>query len=179
MIREIIVDMTEDSLPLIIHWQGGDHTRLSIKKNKVGHTRWVIAGDTLDLIRALARQMPDEHIASILNRAGKVTGKGLTWNRSRICSVRRNRNIPVYREGERQERGELTLDEAATILDVSPSTVRRLIKTGELPAIQTCKGAPWIIKQDEVQKDSVRQAADARRARRPAPRDPNQITMQL
>lgn len=179
MIREIIVDMTEDSLPLIIHWQGGDHTRLSIKKNKVGHTRWVIAGDTLDLIRALARQMPDEHIASILNRAGKVTGKGLTWNRSRICSVRRNRNIPVYREGERQERGELTLDEAATILDVSPSTARRLIKTGELPAIQTCKGAPWIIKQDEVQKDSVRQAADARRARRPAPRDPNQITMQL
>lgn len=179
MIREIIVDMTEDSLPLIIHWQGGDHTRLSIKKNKAGHTRWVISGDTLDLIRTLARQMPDEHIASILNRAGKVTGKGLTWNRSRICSVRRNHNIPVYREGERQERGELTLDEAATILNVSPSTVRRLIKTGELVAIQTCKGAPWIIRQDEVQKDSVRQAADARRARRPASRDPNQITMQL
>mgnify|MGYP003851833009 FL=1 len=153
--------------------------RLSIKKNKAGHTRWVISGDTLDLIRTLARQMPDEHIASILNRAGKVTGKGLTWNRSRICSVRRNHNIPVYREGERQERGELTLDEAATILNVSPSTVRRLIKTGELVAIQTCKGAPWIIRQDEVQKDSVRQAADARRARRPASRDPNQITMQL
>lgn len=26
MIREIIVDTTEDSLALIIHWQGGDHT---------------------------------------------------------------------------------------------------------------------------------------------------------
>ena len=138
-----------------------------------------IPGDTLDLIRALSRQMSDEHIASILNRAGKVTGKGLTWNRSRICSVRSNHEIPVYREGERQERKELTLDEAATILDVSPSTVRRLIKTGEFAANQTCKGAPWIIRLDEVQKESVRKAADARRARRPASRDSNQITMQL
>ena len=179
MIREIIVDMTDYSLPMIIHWQGGDHTRLCIKKNKAGHTRWVIAGDTLDLIRALSRQMSDEHIASILNRAGKVTGKGLTWNRSRICSVRSNHEIPVYREGERQERKELTLDEAATILDVSPSTVRRLIKTGEFAANQTCKGAPWIIRLDEVQKESVRKAADARRARRPASQDSNQITMQL
>jgi DNA invertase Pin-like site-specific DNA recombinase len=179
VIREIIVDTTEDSLALIIHWQGGDHTRLSVKKNKAGHTRWTISGETLDLVRVLARQMPDEHIASILNRAGRMTGKGLTWNRSRVCSLRSRYDIPTYREGERQERGELTLDEAAAILDVSPSTVRRLIGAGDLSADQTCKGAPWIIRQHAVETDSVRKAADARRGRRPAPHDPLQIDMQL
>jgi excisionase family DNA binding protein len=179
MIVEIVVDMTEDSLPMIIHWQGGDHTRLSVKKNKAGQTRWMISGDTLDLVRVLARQMPDQHIASILNRAGRVTGKGLSWNRSRICSLRSRNRIPVYREGERQERGELTLDEAAALLDVSPSTVRRLIKTGELRANQSCKGAPWIIRQQDVENDTVRKAADARRARRPAPHGLHQKTLQL
>lgn len=179
MIREIIVDMTQDSLPMIIHWEGGDHTRLNVKKNKVGHTRWVIAGETLDLIRVLARQMPDQHIASLLNRAGRVTGKGLTWNQSRICSLRCRYQIPVYRIGERKERGELTLDEAAECLDISPTTVRRLIKSGELPATQLCKGAPWIIKRSDVEKDSVQKAATIRRQKRPAPYDPNQITIQL
>ena len=105
MIREIIVDMTEDSLPMIIHWVGGDHTRLTVKKNKAGRTRWVIAGETLDLVRVLARQMPDQNIAAILNRSGRVTGKGLTWNRSRVCSLRSRNQIPVYRPGVRQERG--------------------------------------------------------------------------
>ena len=42
--------------------------------------------------------------------------------------------IATYREGERAERGEVTLDEAAAALSVSPSTVRRLIKDGQLAA---------------------------------------------
>ena len=50
--------------------------------------------------------------------------------------------IAVYREGERAERGEATLDEAAEALSVSPATVRRLIADSVLPASQQCKGAP-------------------------------------
>ncbi|MFU0507984.1 hypothetical protein [Pseudaminobacter sp. NGMCC 1.201702] len=73
VVKEIIVDVVDDNLALIIHWQGGDHTRLIVKKNKVGQTRWTIEGDTLDLVRVLARQMPDLSIAAILNRAGKRT----------------------------------------------------------------------------------------------------------
>jgi excisionase family DNA binding protein len=179
MIREIIVDMTEDSLPMVIHWQGGDHTGLKVKKNKAGHTRWTIAGETLDLVRVLARQMPDQHIASVLNRAGKVTGKGLSWNRSRVCRLRKTHNIDVYREGERQERGEVTLDEAAEFLEVSPSTVRRLINTGVLAAKQDCKGAPWIIRKEDIENGNVQKAADARRARRPAPHSPQQKVMEI
>jgi hypothetical protein len=38
VISEIIVDILGDTLALIIHWQGGDHTRLTVKKNRAGQT---------------------------------------------------------------------------------------------------------------------------------------------
>ena len=57
--------------------------------------------------------MPDKAIASVLNRAGKTTGRGNGWTQSRVCSLRSHNAIPTYRDGERRERGEVTLDEAA------------------------------------------------------------------
>lgn len=46
LVKEIIADVVDDSLAPIIHWQGGDHTRLIVKKNKVGQTRWTTEGGT-------------------------------------------------------------------------------------------------------------------------------------
>ena len=40
LISEIVVDVTEGIITAIIHWHGGDHTRLEVKKNKVGQTCW-------------------------------------------------------------------------------------------------------------------------------------------
>ena len=42
-------------------------------------------GETVDLVRVLARQMPDKAIASVLNRAGKTTGRGNGW--TQVASV--------------------------------------------------------------------------------------------
>lgn len=127
LVKEIVVDIVDDTLSLVIHWQGGDHTRRIVKKNKIGLTRWAVAADTLDLVHVLARQMPDQSIAAVLNRAGKSTGRGNSWTRTRVCGLRKTRGIAPYRDGERLERGEATLDEAATILKISPSTTRRMI----------------------------------------------------
>lgn len=118
LIKEIIVDTVDDTLALVIHWQGGDHTRMTVKKNKIGQTRWAVKADVVDLVRTLARQLPDLSIAAILNRSGKRTGHGASWTRSHVCSLRNIHGISVYREGERAERGERTLDEAADILTV-------------------------------------------------------------
>ena len=60
----------------------------------------------------------------------------------RVCSVRTQKGIAPYQEGERKGRGEVTLNEAADILAISPSTVLRMIGNGLLPAQQSCKGAP-------------------------------------
>ena len=179
LICEIVVDAVEDRLDLIIHWQGGDHTRLQVKKNKLGQNRWVTNADVTDLVQVLARQMPDQTIAAVLNRSGKSTGRGNSWTRSRVCSLRSKRGIAPYREGERGERGEVTLLEAAEALAVSTSTVRRMIDAGMLPASQLCKGAPWIIRHSDLERDDVRREALLRRTRRPASHDPLQKTLDL
>ncbi len=179
VIAEIIVDVVGDSLELIIHWQGGDHTRLAVKRNRAGQTRWTTDTGVVDLVRALARQMPDEAIAAVLNRSGKTTGHGNSWTRGRICSLRRQYDIAIYREGERAERGEATLDEAAAFLALSKSTIRRLIAEGALPAKQHCKGAPWIIRQADLERDEIRRQADLRRSRRPPPDERQQNLLDL
>jgi excisionase family DNA binding protein len=96
-----------------------------------------------------------------------------------VCSLRSHNAIPTYREGERRERGEVTLDEAAAALSVSPSTVRRLIKDGQLSANQLCKGTPWIIRAADLDRSDVKGAATARRLRRPPSSNPLQKTLEL
>jgi excisionase family DNA binding protein len=65
----------------------------------------------------------------------------------------------VYRRGERAERGEFTLNEAARELGVSKMTVLRLIQRNILAAYQACKRAPWVIRQVDLQAPAVKQAA--------------------
>jgi hypothetical protein len=179
LIAEIVVDVTESTINLIIHWQGGDHTRLMVKKNRAGQARWSNDDDVISLIEALARQMPDKSIAAVLNRSGKQTGRGNTWTRMRVCSVRNQKGIAPYQEGERKARGEVTLNEAADMLAVSPSTVRRMIGIGLLPAGQLCKGAPWIIEEMALHNEQVQREANCRRARIPSSHDPHQQTLNL
>jgi excisionase family DNA binding protein len=167
LVKEIIVDIVDDKLALVIHWQGGDHTEMAVKKNKVGQTRWTVEADVVDLVRVLARQLPDMAIAAILNRSGKLTGRGATWTRTHVRGLRNTNGIAIYREGERAERGEVMLDEAANILKVSRATAYRMVITGVLPAHQLCAGAPWIIRLADLQQDAVHRDAEARRSRRP------------
>jgi hypothetical protein len=79
----------------------------------------------------------------------------------------------------RRERGEVTLDEAAAAWSVSPSSVRRLIQDGQLAANQLCKGAPWVIRAADLARDQVKQAASARRLRRPPAGNPLQKALDL
>jgi len=160
----------------VIRWVGGDHTPLRVRKNRAGQHRWGTDADVVELVAALARQLPDKAIASVLNRAGKG-GNG--WTRSRVCWLRNHRSIPPYREGDRGERGEVTLEEAAAVLAVSEATVRRLIQEKILPATQHCKGAPWVIRTSDLDDETVKRTAEARRQRRPPSVDPHQNILPL
>ncbi|MDE1147028.1 MAG: recombinase family protein [Azospirillaceae bacterium] len=168
VIIEIVARVAADTIHLTIHWQGGDHTSLTVPKNQTGKHRWRTDADTGDLIRTLARQQPDGGIAAILNRAGKRTGKGNSWTEARVRSFRSAHGIAVYREGEIAERGELTLEEAATRLQVSKMTVLRLIAGGAIQANQACKGAPWAIPEAQL--------SGLNPAYRPVTKNPDQKT---
>ena len=116
MIDEIVVCIEGDALNLTIRWQGGDHTPLRVRKNQAGRHRWSTAEDMVELITVLARQMPDQAIASLLNRvAGKEDQQRSQLESLDVCVWRNHRRIEPYRDGDRGERGrEATLDEAAS-----------------------------------------------------------------
>ncbi len=152
LLHEIVVRKEDEKILLRLHWQGGDHTELDFLKNKTGQHRWATPDDVVELVRALARVQPDQSIVAILNRLGVRTGRGHAWTEGRLRTFRSSHNIAVYVDGERLARGELTLEEAASKLNVSRETIRRLIVSEVLPARQACKGAPWIINQEAVER---------------------------
>ncbi len=149
---EIVATVRGNRILLRLHWQGGDHTELSVRKHRTGNHRWTTEAETGALISALARLVPDRSIASLLGRLGKTTGRGNPWTEARVRSYRTSHGIAVHREGEREERGELTLQEAAERLGVSRMTVLREIRRGLLPARQVCKGAPWVIPVRDLER---------------------------
>jgi DNA invertase Pin-like site-specific DNA recombinase len=159
VLKEILVRVQDGQIQLVLHWQGGDHTAFALPKNKTGEHRWRTDVDTVRLITALARQMPDHSIAAMLNRLSRRTAKGLAWTEARIRGFRGERGVAVYRDGERAQRGELNLDEAAKELGVSKMTVLRMIDRRILAAQQECKGTPWIIRKVDLQSPAVARAA--------------------
>jgi excisionase family DNA binding protein len=160
VLEEIIVTMEPGRLRLKLHWKGGDHTSLEVVKNRTGQHRWKTSATTEQLIRDLARLLPDSSIASLLNRLGTRTAKGHAWTQQRVCVFRNDHNIAVYRNGERAERGELILQEAASRLGASKRTVVRMIKGGVLPAKQSCIGAPYVIRETDLDLQGVRHAVN-------------------
>ena len=173
---EITATVQEHQVHLLVHWRGGDHTALSVRRNRTGEHRWVTDAQTGDLIRDLARCLPDPLIAGLLNRLGKRTGKGNRWTKGRVRSFRSDHGVAVYREGERQARGEWILAEAADRLAVDRSVIRRLIKSGVLPARQACKGAPWIMAENALHAPQV---VAAMVGRGPVTTDPKQKTLRF
>src|ERR1700751_1350971 len=170
VLNEIIVTVEADRLRLVLHWQGGDHTRLEVVKNRTGQNRWKTDMETVQLVRELARTLPHHSIAPVLNRLGIRSAKGKSWTQLRVRNFRSVHQIAVYRESERAERHELILHEAASRLGVSKMTVVRLIRDRLLPARQVCVGAPYVICEDDLDRPAVRRALANGRAVSPDPR---------
>ena len=151
-LKEIIATCEGETIRLILHWQGGDHTQVEFEKIRSGRHRYVTDDDLVEIVGMLARIEPDARIASILNRNQRRTAHGDDWTAKRICSLRNNHAIPVYREGERQARSEMSVSEVAAALGVTPTTVLRLIRLKQLRATQACVGAPWILRRTDVER---------------------------
>ena len=145
VLEEVVARVKDGRIELLLHWRGGDHTELSVRKQATGKHRYTVDVDTERVVTGLARLMPDGAIASLLNRLGRRTGKGKSWTEANVRAFRHYRHIPVFRQGERRQRNEFTLAEAAERLGVSKWAMHRLIRNKQVPATQLCKGAPWVI----------------------------------
>ena len=151
-LKEIIATCEGETIRLVLHWQGGDHTQVEFQKIRTGEHRHVTDKDLVEIIRVLARIEPDERIASILNRNQRRTAHGEVWTAKRVCTIRNHHGIPVYREGERQARSEMFVGEACRALGVTQTTVLRLIRLKQLRATQACAGAPWVMHRADIER---------------------------
>jgi DNA invertase Pin-like site-specific DNA recombinase len=168
LIQEIrVAPATERTLDVLIHWAGGTHTRLGVPCNRTGEHRRCTAREVVDVVRDLARQLPDAQIARILNRLGYRTGADNTWTQQRVISLRHAHDIPVFTVDA--DRATLTIEQAACALGVSTTTVRRLITTGRLPATQSVPYAPWAIAPEQLRAEAVQLAVAAVKAGRAFP----------
>ena len=176
VIEEVMCDVDDDNARVLldIHWTGGVHTRLSVKKNRPGEHRHGTDTSTEDLVRQLSAQLPDKAIAPLLNRLKIKTGKGNTWTRDRVRSFRSDHQIPAY-AGKPDDL--LTLEVAARRLGVCAQSVRGLINDKVIAASQVIAGAPWMIAVPELEKEEVLEAVERikRRMNRKSPRCENQL----
>lgn len=181
LIQEIVVDVDDDTreIILVLHWRGGQHSQLRLKKPNSGeHTkRAPAAADTV--IRDMATKWSDEHVAATLNRMGLKTGQGLSWSAKRVASHRRTHGIAGY-ESKLKDGRCLTMSEAAAQLGVSHYAIRCLIKTGVLPARQVVMDAPWQILAEDLRRPEVVEALRSRAERgRPCRNSTDQRTLRI
>lgn len=163
VIQEIVVDLHHESghVELRVHWVGGIHTMLRVRKNQTGRNTKATNPDVIELVRELALAWSDGYIAAMLNRLGFETGPGNSWNETRVKNLRLYNKIPVYVDGT--ARSWRTMSEAAVELGVGMGVIRTMIEHRLLPARQIAKGAPWMIEQKDLQRpDIISHARNAR-----------------
>lgn len=169
VIKEIIADVTADPPQVIlnIHWYGGVHTPLNVRKNRPGQHSRTTDRQVVDLVRELSHMCDDLRIALILNRLGYKTGAGNTWTESRVNSVRRKHQIEAF--DATVPRSWLTLEQAADALEVSCKFVKRLLTDEILPGRQVVPYAPWMIERASLKLPEVKAAVAARaKGKRPS-----------
>ena len=163
LLRSLVADIVADvddatrEVVLSIHWRGGQHSQLRVRKPRTGEHGCATSEDALVVMRSMAGRWSDEHIAATLNRMGLPTGQAKTWTAHRVSSVRRVRQIHAYRSAEK-DGAWLTMSEAAAALGVSHHVIRRLIRDGVLKAEQVVSGAPWQIRASDLATDDVKAA---------------------
>jgi DNA invertase Pin-like site-specific DNA recombinase len=155
LVAEIVADVDQENqqIVLLIHWTGGQHSELRIKKNAAGKHNRCTSIEAIGIVRRMAGKFPDDQIASTLNRLSLRTGAGNTWREGNIRTVRSYHQWPAY--AAQPERKTLTMEEASMRLAVSHKIVRRLIEAGKIAATQVVPCAPWEISAEAIESQAV------------------------
>jgi excisionase family DNA binding protein len=177
LVTDIIADVDEAAREVVvtIHWRGGQHSRLRVRKPRTGEHGCRTPEEALAVMERMAARWSDEDIAASLNRMGLRTGQGKTWTARRVGSIRKVHGLHAYRSAEKNGAW-LTMTEAAAKLGVTNHVIRRLIKERILPAEQVVAGAPYQIRAADLADERVA-AALVRKGRPHRVGSTNQIPM--
>lgn len=157
-VEEVIANLDETGriLDFIVHWKGGDHSRFEMPKPE-GPSGQKTSMDDIDLIRRMAVRYGDGQIAAVLNRHGRLTGKGNRWTEQRVATVRRRHSIPGQRTTI-QDPDILSLRQAVSATGVGPSALLRLAEMEIIKMNQIVPWAPWEIRRSDLESEAVQEA---------------------
>jgi DNA invertase Pin-like site-specific DNA recombinase len=171
LIEEVLVDVESEvgETSLVIHWKGGVHTELRVRRRRRGQTSLHTSQDIVGAVHALTRICSDEVIAGVLNRNGLRTGRGNRWTRERVTSLRSKRKIVKHSPARQELEGWMNLTQAAAYAGVSGKTLRRAVERGEIQACHPLPDGPWIFKREDLDSPSARSVIERALRRRDPP----------
>jgi DNA invertase Pin-like site-specific DNA recombinase len=164
VIEEIVIrdDGERRNHLLAVHWKGGVHSEIQVRRNLPGKKGLDTEKTVLDLIEELSKVSNDQGIAATLNRLGYQTGGSKTWRKFSVQTTR-----SYHRLKNHGNTGEwLTIKGAAKELLVSDNVIRRMVGQKLLLATQIVPLAPWIIARESISIQEVSEALEAARKRR-------------
>ncbi len=156
----ITVDREQQKAHLVLRWRGGLIHERDVDLRRCIQPPNRTDEETVALVRRLAVHYSDAVIAGILNRQRRTTATGMSFTTNRVCSLRTHWGIARVEQRPETDDGDLvTVQNAAELLGVAPSTVHRWINDGFIAAEQLTPGAPWRIRvTDELRSRFVEQA---------------------
>jgi DNA invertase Pin-like site-specific DNA recombinase len=132
---------------LTLRWRGGALTEVDVDLPRSRPATVRTDEATVALVRRLAVHYSDGVIAGILNRQGRASARGHRFAANIVGNLRRHWKIPCFDPPASSQQGELVnVQQAATILDVAPSTVHRWLNDGLIAGEQLTPSAPWRIR---------------------------------
>ena len=149
LLEEVIIAVFRDDYRahLTLRWRGGRFTELDVSLPRSRPATVRTDEETLTLLRRLAVHYPDDVIAGILNRQGRTTARGLRFTANLVGNTRRHWRIPRFEPLPQRPQGELvSLQQAAKVLNLAPSTLHRWVNEGFVAGEQVTPGAPWQIR---------------------------------
>jgi DNA invertase Pin-like site-specific DNA recombinase len=152
LVEEVIISIqaTPAQAQVRLRWKGSAITSLDVPLPHHAPPGLHTDEDTMQLLARLAKLYPDDVIAGILNRQGRKTATGQRFTAGHVGNLRRYHNMGQYQPQADAAEGELvTVQKAAEILGVVPSTLHRWVNAGFIVGEQITPGAPWRIRMTE------------------------------
>ena len=152
LLEEVIIAIskTPPSAQVRLRWKGAATTLLDVPLPHHAPPGLHTDEDSIQLVARLAKLYPDDVIAGVLNRQGRKTAMGQRFTAGHVGNLRRYHKMDRYQPQADAAEGELvTVQKAAEILGVVPSTLHRWINAGFIAGEQITPGAPWRIRMTE------------------------------
>ncbi|MCK5520482.1 MAG: recombinase family protein, partial [Candidatus Marinimicrobia bacterium] len=182
LIEEIVADIDPESglIDIVIHWKGGIHSELHIRRRKRGFNGQATSMKAIEALKELAKVCSDETIASTLNRNGYRTGHDNRWNKERVKSCRLKRKIPKCTQEKKTELGWMNLTEASRYLGVSGPPLCKAVESGNLKGSHPLPDGPWIFNKSDLDTPKTSELIEeikGRRRKTPVKQNADQLTL--